>query len=99
MNEVSIGIGTLGTVFLFAALNEALIEYLFGSIQNLRPYLPTIALMTGVVLSFLYNIDIFNIFLGINSEHLIINHLLSGFVISRGSNFVNDFARKVLGSK
>lgn len=99
MSEVQFNFMSLGVVFIFAALNESLIEYFFGSMENLRPYLPTIALVSGIILAFLYEIDIFSIFLGIYIDHPIINHLLSGFIISRGSNFVNDFARKALGSK
>lgn len=88
----------IGLVFIFAALNEALVEYFFGSIEKLRPYLPTLALAIGVGLAFLYDINIFKTFLGIDGNPLL-DHLLSGFIISRGSNFVNDLARKALGSK
>lgn len=88
----------IGLVFIFSALNEALIEYFFGSIEKLRPYLPTLALAIGIGLAFLYDINIFKTFLGIDGNPFF-DHLLSGFIISRGSNFVNDLARKALGSK
>ena len=89
----------IGVVFAFAALNESIIEYFFGSVQPLRPYLPLLALASGIFLTFTYQIDIFSTLLGLQSNNPFLNFLLSGFIISRGSNFVNDFVRKVLGSK
>lgn len=89
----------LAIIFAFSTLNESIIEYLFGSVQPLRPYLPLIALATAVFLTFTYQINIFAMLLGIESGSPFLDFLLSGFVISRGSNFVNDLVQKVLGSK
>ena len=89
----------LGTVLVFASLNESIIEYLFGSIAEIRPYLPLISLGFGILLSFSYQINLFQMLLGLQSGNPLVDYLLSGFVISRGSNFVNDFAQKALGSK
>lgn len=89
----------LVVIIAFATLNESMIEYLFGSVKQLRPYLPLIALGTGVFLTFTYQINIFSVLLGIESNSPFLDFLLSGFIISRGSNFINDIAQKVLGSK
>lgn len=89
----------LAVIFAFTTLNEAIIEYFFGSVKVLKPYLPLLALSSAVLLSFIYQINIFVSLLGLNSGSPFLDYLLSGFIISRGSNFVNDFVRRVLGSK
>lgn len=89
----------LATVLVFATLNESIIEYLLGSLPQVRPYLPLVALAFGVLLAFSYQLNLFSQLLGIKSNIVEVDYLLSGFIISRGSNFVNDFAQKVLGSK
>lgn len=89
----------IAIVFAFATLNESIIEYLVGNVASLRPYVPLIALATAIFLTFTYQINIFSMLLGVNSGSPFLDFLLSGFIISRGSNFVNDFVQKVLGSK
>ncbi len=89
----------LSVAIMFATLNESIIEYMFGSIIKLRPYLPLISLGTGVFLSFAYQINMMHILLNVQSGFPPLDFILSGFLISRGSNFVNDFAKKALGSK
>lgn len=89
----------LAVIFAFTTLNEALIEYTFGSVKALRPYLPLLALFSAAALAFIYKVNIFSSILGLNSGLPFLDFLLSGFIISRGSNFVNDFVQKVLGSK
>lgn len=86
-------------VFAFSTLNESIIEYLFGSVERLRPYLPLLALATAILLTFTYQINIFTSLLNLQSNSPFLDYLLSAFIISRGSNFVNDFVRRVLGSK
>lgn len=99
MQDLTLNLSSLGLVLMFATLNESFIEYFFGSMEKLRPYLPTLALASGVFLAVMYNINLFSLFFGLESMSSILDNILSGFVISRGSNFVNDFARKALGSK
>ena len=89
----------VAVVFAFATLNESIIEYLVGSVKEIRPFLPLIALSTAVFLCFTYQINIFSMLLGLDSGNPFLDFLLSGFIISRGSNFVNDFVQKFLGSK
>lgn len=89
----------LTIAIMFSTLNESIIEYMFGSIIKIRPYIPLISLGTGIFLAFAYQINIMHILLNTQSAFPPLDFILSGFVISRGSNFVNDFARKALGSK
>lgn len=89
----------VAVVFAFSTLNESIIEYLFGSVAPLRPYLPLLALGSAILLVFVYQINVLSMLLGIQSNSPFLDFLLSGFIISRGSNFVNDFVRRVLGSK
>lgn len=89
----------LAVIFAFTALNEALIEYFFGSVKQIRPYLPLLALFSAIALAFIYKVNIFVSLLGLSSNIPSLDYILSGFIISRGSNFVNDFVQKVLGSK
>lgn len=86
-------------VFAFATLNESIIEYFVGSVEQLKPYLPLLALLSAIFLVFTYEINIFTQVFGMETNTPFLDYLLSGFIISRGSNFVNDFVRKVLGSK
>ena len=83
------------TVFVFALLNEAIIEYMFGSVQSLRPFLPLLGLTLAILLTFMYQINILS-FLGIQTNTPFLDFLLSAFIISRLSNFINDFVRRVL---
>lgn len=95
----NLNISPLVAVFAFSTLNESIIEYLFGSIDKLKPYLPILALATAILLTFTYQINIFTSLLNLQSGSPFLDYLLSAFVISRGSNFVNDFVRKILSSK
>ena len=99
MDNLTLNLSSIGMVLMFATLNESLIEYFFGSNEKLRAYLPTLALATGIFLAIAYNLNLFSVFFGFESVSPVLDNILSGFVISRGSNFVNDFAKKALGSK
>ena len=94
-----LNLAPLTIAMMLATLNESIIEYLFGSVVKLRPYLPLISLGTGLLITFSYQINIMHLLLNVQSNIPALDFTLSGFIISRGSNFVNDFARKALGSK
>lgn len=73
---------------------------MFGSVQSLRPFLPLLGLTLAILLTFMYQINIFSaLSLGIQTNTPFLDFLLSAFIISRLSNFINDFVRRVLGSK
>lgn len=86
-------------VLIFTTLNEALVEYLVGSIKVLRPYISLISLVTAIFLTFIYRVDLFHIILGIDVVNSFLGLLLSAFIIARLSNYLNDFVQKFLRSK
>lgn len=86
-------------VFIFVTLNEALIEYLVGNVQTLRPYIPLLSLATAILLTFSFQISLFHIFLGTEIVSPFMEFLLSAFIIARLSNYLNDFVQKFLGAK
>lgn len=86
-------------IFLFTTLNEAMIEYLVGSVQMLRPYVPLLSLASAILLTFGFGISLFNIFLGTEVTSPFWEYFLSAFIIARLSNYLNDFVQKFLGSK
>lgn len=85
-------------ILIVASLNEALLHYLFGNLKDLKPYLNLIGLFLSIFLTFLFQISIFSIF-GLLTNTPFLDFLFTGFIISRLSNFINDFSQKVLGSK
>lgn len=87
------------TVLIFALLNEAIIEYMFGNIVLLRPFLPLLGLALSILITFMYQINIISLILGVATNTPFLDILFSAFVIARLSNLINDFARKILGSK
>lgn len=88
-----------GVVLAFATLNESIIEYFLGNVASVHRFLPLISLATAILLTFSYQVNLIAIILGVQSSSPFLDFLLSAFIISRISNFINDFAQKILGSK
>lgn len=86
-------------VLIFTVLNEAIIEYVLGSVKVLRPYIPLLSLTTAILLTFGFGVSLFNVFLGTEIKSPFWEFLLSAFIIARLSNYLNDFVQKFLGSK
>lgn len=86
-------------IFIFVVLNEALIEYLCGSVKSLKPYLPLLSLAVAIILAFSFRVSVFNIFFNLPVTHPFMEFLLSALLISRLSNYLNDFIQKFLGAK
>ncbi|MBI4036005.1 hypothetical protein HY383_03570 [Candidatus Daviesbacteria bacterium] len=86
-------------IFIFVTLNEAIIEYLLGSVRQLKPYIPLLSLAIAILLTFGYQVSLFNIFLGTEILNPFWDFLLSAFIIARLSNYLNDAVQKFLGSK
>lgn len=95
----NLNISPLAVVLALSTLNESIIEYILGNIQALRIYLPLLSLFTAIFLTFTYQVNIFALVLGIQSNSPFMDFLLTSFIISRVSNFINDLAQKLLGSK
>jgi hypothetical protein len=86
-------------VLILTILNEAVIEYLIGNIQALRTYIPLLSLATAILLTFAFQVSLFNIFLQTDIRSPFWEFLLSAIIIARLSNYFNDLAQKYLGSK
>lgn len=86
-------------IFIFVALNEAAVEYLLGSVRELKPYIPLLSLAVAILLTFGYGVNLFNIFLNTEVINPFWDYLLSAFIIARLSNYLNDAVQKFLGSK
>jgi len=79
----------LGILFL-ATLLEGFITYLFGEGQGeQRNYLKYVSLAFGIIVAVAYKIDI-PAMVGLISPYPFVSFILSGLVLGRGSNYVND---------
>ncbi|MBI2334938.1 hypothetical protein HYU96_04025 [Candidatus Daviesbacteria bacterium] len=86
-------------IFIFVVLNEAVIEYVCGSVRVLKPYLPLLSLATAILLSFAWRVSIFVLLPGYQTTNPFFEFLLTAFIVARLSNYLNDFVQKFLGSK
>ena len=77
-------------IFLLATFVEGTVEYLFAKEGVIsQPVLKYIALGMGVVLAIAYNVDLLA-GVGLTSIVPLVGNVVSGVVIGRGSNYVND---------
>ena len=95
---MSIDLSIFWIILFFTILNEAIIEYLCGNIENIHPYTPLLSLAMAILLTFVYQLSIFAL-LGIKTGSVFFEFLFSAFVVARLSNFINDLVQKLLGSK
>lgn len=73
---------------------EALVEYFIAKWAG--DYAKYVAAVVGVLLAIGFQLDIFEAFLGLKSTIPYLGCAVTGFVLGRGANFVNDFADKYL---
>ena len=87
----------LGILFL-ATFIEGLITYIFGesSENTTRPWIRYVSLVLGVGCAIAYQIDI-PAAAGLVGVYPIVGFVLSGLVIGRGANYVNDIVALVRG--
>lgn len=89
----------LPVIIALCVLNEAIIEYFFGNVEKIHSYIPLISLFVALVLTFAYQVNIFALILGVQSNIPFFDLMFSGFIIARGSNFINDLAQRFFKSK
>ncbi|HHU62563.1 MAG TPA: hypothetical protein GXZ55_11520 [Natronincola sp.] len=83
----------LGKVLAIAFLVEILTNTIKAALPSLnRNYIPFIAGFLGICVAWMTNIGIMDS-LEISVRHKIIDHFVTGMVISRGSNIVHDLAK------
>jgi len=85
----------LGIIFL-ATFTEGIIEYLFSDETRAQPYLKYLALLTGVGLAVAYNVDLLAL-VGLTTTVPLVSNVVSGVMIGRGSNYINDVLSAVRG--
>lgn len=76
----------LTTYLLFGFLVESLVEYIFS--EWIGKWTKYISLAVGVILAFAYGLDIIALLTGLSVP--IAGYVLTGFVIGRGGNLIND---------
>lgn len=87
-------IPTFTALFILAVLVEGIVEY-FVAVPNARqPWLKYVSLAIAVLVCIFYKQDLLAS-LGLNSIFPFVGEILTGFVISRGSNYLNDFISRV----
>lgn len=85
----------LTTVFLLAFLTETLVEYFFAGVfekYNVADYLKYLAAAVGVALCLGYKVDILLQLADLVPVHPVIGQVVTGIIVGRGSNYLNDLA-------
>jgi hypothetical protein len=83
----------LSSIIFLTVFIEGFVEFLFAPFSKLKPYLGYVALLFGVGLTITYQIDLLAM-VGITTAHTIISYAISGLIIGRGSNYLNDIITK-----
>jgi len=79
----------IGILFL-STLIEGTLTYLFGKNQEeSRPWLRYASLFLGVVLAVVYQVDV-PAMAGLTSSVSFAGYIVSGLIIGRGANYIND---------
>jgi hydrogenase/urease accessory protein HupE len=82
-------------ILLLATLIEGTITYIWGeSSDTPRPALRYISLALGIVVAVAYKIDIPAI-VGLASEYSVVGYIVSGLIIGRGANYINDIFKLI----
>ena len=92
----------LTVIFVLAFLVESLVEYFLAKLfekYGLSDYLKYAAALVGIGLCFAYRIDILLQLVGMTPVHPIVGYVISGIIIGRGSNFLNDLIDLVRGDR
>lgn len=86
----------LAGIFLLSTLVEGVISYLFGTPKEGEPprnYLKLVSLGLGVAACIAYQVDI-PAMAGLVSPFPFVSFVVSGLIIGRGSNYLNDIVSK-----
>lgn len=82
-------------VLVLAVLVEGLVEYVFAD-GKMDKYLRYLALALGIIVAVAYKVDLMADVFGLTSGIPYFGSIVSGVIIGRGSNYVNDFITKFL---
>lgn len=82
----------IALIFVLAVLTEGLVEYFGTPIPS--AYKRYIAAIVGVIVCILYNADLLAI-LGYAASVPFVGAILTGLVVGRGSNYLNDIVARI----
>ena len=89
----------VGGLLLLATLIEGTITYLTGeNSPYTRPYLRYVSLALGIAAAVLYKADIL-LAVGLKGVTPWVGYVLTGVIIGRGSNYLNDFVTLIKAKK
>lgn len=92
-------IENIATAFLLAVFVEGFIEYFIPKQDEKLPpreWIKYVSALLGIAVAFAYELDIFAL-LGVTAVFPYIGYVISGIIIGRGSNYLNQFLGKVGG--
>jgi len=81
-------------LFALAILVEGIITYFVSDPEKPQPWLKYVSAGLGILVSVLYNLDLLAAF-GIVSTIPFVGSVLTGFIVGRGSNYLNDIISKI----
>jgi hypothetical protein len=91
-------IENITSIFVLAVFVEGFIEYFVSTPEKAQPWVKYIAAAIGVVLSIAYNIDLLAT-VGVATTYPFVGSIITGLIIGRGSNYLNDFITKIRAPK
>jgi len=89
ISKIKIKIMEVLSIIFLTTFVEGLVQFVFSPFAKLKNYLGYIALLFGMAIAVLYQVNIPSM-LGITSSIPLVDFIVSGLVIGRGSNYVND---------
>lgn len=84
----------IAKILTLATVNEALTEYLFSDIPAFEKHIKKLSMLVGIGIAVLFGIDLFPL-LGLTPVYPIASTVLTGVLISRGSNIINTLIELV----
>lgn len=87
-------IETFTFIFILAVLVEGLIQYFVSNPDKPQRWLQYVSALLGILVCVAYKADMLA-GLGLVSPYPFIGEVLTGLVIGRGSNYLNDFISKI----
>ena len=84
-------------ILFIAVIVEGLISYFNMMVKNKKIQYEVVASAAiGIAISLIYDIDLFTL-IDINTKVPYIGCILTGILISRGSNYIYDLLKKIIG--
>lgn len=88
----------IAKILMLATVNEALTEYLFSGIPLFERHIKKISMVVGILVALLFGADLFPL-LGLTPVYPVASSVLTGILISRGSNIINTLIELVKNFK